>query len=116
MLLELKGVPGLGVKEQSGCRLWQAPRLGVGLLPPLPLTSRAAAGTLLGVCTGGPWLALGVSSTNQQPRPCSTDLDLGLNPAGPLPPLVLAHASCNKVVRYLDLVVVAKGLLGSKLI
>lgn len=91
---------------QAGCWLPSLP----------PLTSRAAAGTLLGVCTGGPRLALGVPSTNQQPRPRSTDPDLGLNPAGPLLPLVLVDSSCNKMVSELDLVVVAKGLLGFRLI
>ena len=36
-MLERKGLQGLGVNEQSICRLWQAPRLGVG--PPQPSTA-----------------------------------------------------------------------------
>lgn len=95
VLLELKGMPGLGVKEQSGYGFGRHPA-GVLASSPAP-HQQSCSWHSSGLCTGGPWLALGVPSTNQQPRPCSADL--GLNPAGPLPPLVLAHASCDKTIQ-----------------
>lgn len=90
-MLERKGLQGLGVNEQSICRLWQAPRLGVS--PSQPSTTELHP---VGICTGGQRLALGMPSINHQPRPCSPGLVLCLNLARLCSSLVLAHSSRSR--------------------